>query len=121
MGYEFRSLCAISGSTAGTVAAVGTLTYDPLREKGYYEKFASGLLTSVGAIANIIPPSIAMILYAYAAESSVVDLFAAGVFPGLLLAACFGAYIYWYAYKHDIREVENVSWRGFVAATRAGA
>ena len=85
---------AISGSTAATVAAVGTLTYDPLRAKGYDEKFASGLLTSSGAIANIIPPSIAMILYAYAAETSVVDLFAAGILPGLLLAACFGTYIY---------------------------
>jgi C4-dicarboxylate transporter DctM subunit len=112
---------AISGSTAATVAAVGTLTYDPLRKRGYDEKFASGLLTSAGAIANIIPPSIAMILYAYAAEASVVDLFAAGILPGLLMAACFGAYIYWYARRKGIRETESVSWRGFVAATRAGA
>ena len=111
---------AISGSTAATVAAVGTLTYDPLRAKGYDEKFAAGLLTSSGAIANIIPPSIAMILYAYAAEASVVDLFAAGILPGLLLAACFGGYIFWYARRNNIRESETVSWAGFVAATKSG-
>ena len=111
---------AISGSTAATVAAVGTLTYDPLRQKGYDEKFASGMLTSAGAIANIIPPSIAMILYAYAAEASVVDLFAAGIAPGLLMAACFAAYIVWYAHRHRVPEVEAVSWRGFAAATRRG-
>ena len=111
---------AISGSTAATVAAVGTLTYDPLRQRGYDEKFASGMLTSAGAIANIIPPSIAMILYAYAAEASVVDLFAAGIFPGLLMAACFAAYILWYARRHRVPELETVTWRGFVAATRSG-
>jgi C4-dicarboxylate transporter DctM subunit len=111
---------AISGSTAATVAAVGSLTYGPLREKGYDESFAAGMLTSAGAIANIIPPSIAMILYAYAAEASVVDLFAAGIVPGLLLAACFGLYIVWYARRRGIREVENVSWRGFLEATKGG-
>ena len=111
---------AISGSTAATVAAVGSLTYQPLRDKGYTESFASGMLTSAGAIANIIPPSIAMILYGFAAEASVVDLFAAGILPGLLLAACFALYIFWYARRHGIREIENVSWRGFLAATRSG-
>lgn len=61
-----------------------------------------------------------MILYAYAAETSVVDLFAAGILPGLLLAACFGTYIYWYARRHNIRESEKVSWAGFIAATKSG-
>jgi C4-dicarboxylate transporter, DctM subunit len=109
---------AISGSTAATVAAVGSLTYQPLRDKGYDAKFASGMLTSSGAISNIIPPSVAMILYGYAAEASVVQLFAAGIFPGLLLAGFFAAYIYYYAWRRDIREVESVSWSGFVSATR---
>ena len=111
---------AISGSTAATVAAVGSLTYGPLREKGYDERFSSGMLASAGAIANIIPPSIAMILYGYAAEASVVDLFAAGILPGILMALAFAAYIYWYARRRGIREVEEVSWRGFVRATRKG-
>ena len=73
---------SISGSTAATVAALGPLFYPQLRKTGYDEKFSTGVITSAGALANIIPPSIAMILYCAAAEQSVVKLFAAGVVPG---------------------------------------
>ena len=99
---------------------MGSLTYEPLKQKGYDERFAAGMLTSAGAISNIIPPSIAMILYGYAAEASVVHLFAAGIFPGLMLAGFFAAYIYFHARRRGIREVEQVSWAGFIAATRDG-
>ncbi len=112
---------AISGSTGATVAAVGTLTYQPLRDAGYDARFASGMLTSAGAIANIIPPSIAMILYGFATETSVIDLFAAGIIPGLLLAAVFGGYIYFYAVRAGIGAVGVISWRGFVRATARSA
>ena len=111
---------SISGSTAATVAAVGTITYKPLREAGYSERFSSGMLTSAGAIANIIPPSIAMILYGFATETSVVQLFAAGIIPGLLLAAMFGVYIYIHAVRAGVREVDKVSFSRFVVATRRG-
>ncbi|MFP6711751.1 MAG: TRAP transporter large permease [Rhodospirillales bacterium] len=111
---------AISGSTAATVAAVGSLTYDPLRKAGYSEKFSTGLLTSAGAISNIIPPSIAMILYGAAAQQSVVELFAAGIFPGLVIAFLFGCYIYVHARRAGIREVEKFRWSEFLAATRDG-
>ncbi len=112
---------AISGSTAATVAAVGGIMYKPLRDAGYSERFASGTLTSSGAIANIIPPSIAMILYGFATETSVVQLFAAGIIPGLLLAAMFGVYIYIHAARSGIGKVDTVSFARFVAATRQGA
>jgi len=82
---------AISGSSPATVAAVGGMLFPSLREKGYPERFASGLLASSGAIAGIIPPSIAMILYGAAAEESVRHLFIAGVFPGLFVAFVMGA------------------------------
>ncbi len=108
---------AISGSTGATVAAVGTLTYKPLREAGYSARFASGLLTSAGAIANIIPPSIAMILYGFATETSVVQLFAAGIVPGLLLAAAFGIWIYFHAGWTGIHTTRPVNWRRFTHAT----
>ena len=88
---------AISGSTAASVAAVGSLTYERLRKAGYDEKFSSALLISAGAIDNLIPPSIGFILYGIASETSIVKLFAAGIVPGLVLAAFFGVYIYWYA------------------------
>ena len=111
---------AISGSTAATVAAVGSLTYQPLREEGYSEKFSTGLLTSAGAISNVIPPSIAMILYGAAAETSVVELFAAGILPGLLIALLFGFYIYFYAVRAGITSSGRFNFREFVTATRNG-
>jgi C4-dicarboxylate transporter DctM subunit len=111
---------AISGSTAATVAAVGTIVYQPLRSAGYSERFSSGMLTSAGAIANIIPPSIAMILYGFATETSVVQLFAAGIVPGLLLAAMFGIYIYIHAVRAGIYESEKISFARFLAATKDG-
>jgi C4-dicarboxylate transporter DctM subunit len=95
---------AISGSSPATVAAIGGMLYPSLREKGYPESVASGLLTASGAIASIIPPSIAMILYGVSAEESVRFLFIGGILPGLLTALLMGLYIYFTARRLDIRE-----------------
>lgn len=111
---------AISGSTAATVAAVGGLTYHRLRAAGYSERFSSGLLISAGAIDNLIPPSIGFILYGTAAETSIVKLFAAGLVPGLVLAAFFGAYIYLHALRGGDRGGARFSLAEFFAATRDG-
>lgn len=95
---------AISGSSPATVAAIGGMLYPSLREKGYPESVASALLTASGAIATIIPPSIAMILYGVAAEESVRFLFIGGILPGILTAMLMGMYIYFTARRFDIRE-----------------
>ncbi len=112
---------AISGSSPATVAAIGGMLFPSLREKGYPEKFASGLLASSGAIAGIIPPSIAMILYGAAAEESVRHMFIAGVLPGLFIALIMGLYIYFYARKRDIREGEKFTVKRVGRTTKAGA
>ena len=111
---------AISGSTAATVAAVGGLTYKRLREAGYNERFSSGLLISAGAIDNLIPPSIGFILFGIASDTSVVKLFAAGILPGLVLAGCFAAYIWYYAARHGEPRGKPFSLAEFIAATRDG-
>jgi C4-dicarboxylate transporter DctM subunit len=111
---------AISGSTAATVAAVGGLTYQRLRDAGYDEKFSAGLLISAAAIDNLIPPSIGFILYGIAAEASIVRLFAAGIFPGLVLAAAFAAYIFIYTARRGDRGISPFRLAEFLAATRAG-
>ena len=111
---------AISGSSPATVAAVGRLMYPSLREKGYNERFATGVLTSSGAIAIVIPPSISMILYGASAEQSVALLFIAGVFPGLLMSLLMGAYIYWYAARRGIREGQPFQWGPFLRASKSG-
>jgi C4-dicarboxylate transporter DctM subunit len=111
---------AVSGSTAATVAAVGGLTYHRLREAGYSERFSSGLLISAASIDNLIPPSIGFILYGIASDTSVVKLFAAGALPGLLLAAFFGAYICYYAWRRREGAGARFDLREFLAATRDG-
>ena len=111
---------AISGSSPATVAAVGRLLYPPLREKGYDEKFSTGLLASSGAIAIVIPPSIGMILYGASAEQSVALLFVAGIFPGLLMALLMGLYIYFFAASKGIREGGSFRWGHFWICTRNG-
>ena len=95
---------ALSGSTTASVATIGSLTYKPMIEAHYGRGFTAALLASTGAIANIIPPSIAMILYGAASYTSVVALFAAGIVPGLLFASAFGLYIYIYAARRGLRD-----------------
>jgi C4-dicarboxylate transporter, DctM subunit len=111
---------AVSGSTAATVAAVGGLTYDRMREAGYSPRFASGLLVSAAAMDNLIPPSIGFILYGIASDTSIVKLFAAGVLPGFVLAAFFGVYIWWHAGRSGEGRGAPFSIKEFIAATRDG-
>jgi C4-dicarboxylate transporter, DctM subunit len=111
---------AISGVTTAATAAIGTLTYPKMREAGYSERFASALITAEGAIDNLIPPSIALIIYGIASETSVVHLFAAGIGPGLLLSGLFAAYIYYHSVRTGIRDIGRFSLRQFLLATRDG-
>ncbi|MCZ8101154.1 MAG: TRAP transporter large permease [Burkholderiaceae bacterium] len=111
---------AVSGSTAATVAAVGSLTYDRLREAGYSERFSAGLLVSAAAMDNLIPPSIGFILYGISAETSIVKLFAAGIGPGLVLAGFMGLVIAWYVRRTGEGRGAPFSLAELWAATRDG-
>ena len=111
---------AISGVTTAGTAAVGTLTYPRMREAGYSEKFAAALITAEGALDNLIPPSIAMIIYGIASDTSVIQLFAAGIGPGLLLAGLFGLYIYYYSVRAGISDSGRFSLKEFVHASVDG-
>lgn len=111
---------AISGSSPATVAAIGGMIYPSLREKGYPPRVASGLIAASGAIASIIPPSIAMILYGVAAEESIRNLFIGGILPGLLIAALMAAYIYFTARRLGIKEGGTFSIGHVAKTTRRG-
>ena len=84
---------AISGVSAACVATVGKVMFPAMRRAGYPEPFAAGLVTAVGAIDIIIPPSVPLIVYGSAASKSVPQLYAAGIFPGLLLAVLLAIYV----------------------------
>jgi C4-dicarboxylate transporter, DctM subunit len=110
----------ISGSTTAAVAAVGSMTYGRLREAGYSDRYASGLIVSAAAIDNLIPPSVGFILYSVASQTSLLRLFTAGIVPGLLLGAAFAVLIYLHAVKRGERPQQRFTWAEFAAATRHG-
>ena len=90
---------AISGVSAAAVATIGKVMYPSMVRAGYPKPFAAGLITAVGAIDIIIPPSIPMIVYGAAAQESVPRLYAAGIIPGLLIAALIAGYVIWRAWS----------------------
>jgi C4-dicarboxylate transporter DctM subunit len=86
---------AISGSSPVTLLAVGTILYPALIQNGYPKRFALGALTSGGTLGIIIPPSIPLILYGIVTETSIADLFIAGMIPGVMIAVTLAFYSYW--------------------------
>lgn len=84
---------AVSGSSAATAATVGKITTTELAKRGYDQSLSLGSLAGAGSFGLLIPPSIVMIVYGILAEVSISKLFAAGVLPGLLVAALFSGYI----------------------------
>ena len=77
---------AISGSSTAMAAAMSVIAYPELVKRGYPVWMAAGVIASAGGIALLIPPSITLILFGVITEMSIVDLFFAGVIPGLMLA-----------------------------------
>ncbi len=88
---------AMTHTAVGTVVAVGRMLEPSLRQNGYEERFAMGLIASSGAIAVVIPPSIAMIIYSMVAQQSAIALFTAGVLPSLLIGLIDIGYVMIYA------------------------
>lgn len=95
---------AISGSSSATVAALGKILYPALLKAGYGERFSLGLITSSGAIAIIIPPSITMILFSVMTNASIGSLFLAGFLPGIVVGLCAAVYCVWYAIRNKMSE-----------------
>ncbi len=91
----------ISGSAVADVAALGSILIPAMKRKGYPTPFAAAVTSSSATIAVIIPPSIPMILYAVMSDSSVVQLFVAGIVPGIIGGVGMMAVSYWFALRHN--------------------
>ncbi|MEZ2743287.1 C4-dicarboxylate TRAP transporter large permease protein DctM [Paenalcaligenes hominis] len=109
---------ALSGSSPATVAAVGSIAIAGMVRSGYPQAFAAGIVTNAGTLGILIPPSVVMVVYAAATETSLGNLFMAGVVPGLLLGLILMAVIYIIAVKRNLPAMPRVTLREWFAAAR---
>ena len=91
---------SVSGSSAATCATIAKVALPELERRGYNRDIALGSLAAAGGLGILIPPSITMVVYAIAADASVIRLFLAGFLPGFLLMGLFSAYIAWWSLRH---------------------
>jgi len=84
---------AVSGSSAATTATVGKITLNELKRRGYHKDLAIGSLAGAGTLGFLIPPSLIMIIYGILSDTSIGQLFIAGVIPGLFLGGMYSVYI----------------------------
>lgn len=91
-GFAYATLIAavlfgaISGSSTASAAAMSVIAYPEMIKRGYPEWMAAGVIASAGGIALLIPPSLTLILYGVITEESIIELFIAGIIPGIMLA-----------------------------------
>lgn len=100
----------ISGSAVADVAAMGSILIPQMKKRGYSKEFSAAVTSSSASLAIIIPPSIPMILYAASANTSVEQLFVAGIVPGLIGAAGLMLVAYTFAkrYNFPVEEAFNI-------------
>jgi tripartite ATP-independent transporter DctM subunit len=100
----------ISGSAVADVAALGSVLIPSMKRRGYPGTFATAVMSSSATLAVIIPPSIPMILYAVMADTSVVQLFVAGIVPGVIGGLGLMAMAYWFAVRYNYPVEETFRW-----------
>lgn len=101
---------AVSGSSPATVVAIGAILIPGMVKAGFPMKFGAGVITTSGALGILIPPSIVMVMYSIATNTSVGALFMAGVIPGIFLAAMLGGTTWYRARKFNYPRQPKASW-----------
>ncbi|WP_027283661.1 TRAP transporter large permease [Rubritepida flocculans] len=111
----------VSGSSAATCATVSKIALPELQKRGYDQRVAIGSLATAGTLGLLFPPSIIMVVYAVAAEVSIVRIFIAGFLPGFLVVALFSLYIMIWAKLTPGRQPPADPRMGFLAKLRESA
>lgn len=101
----------ISGSAVADVSALGSILIPAMKAKGYPKAVAAATMSSAATLAVIIPPSIPMILYAVMAGTSVVEMFVAGIVPGVLGGFCLMGMAYYFARRYNLPVEEKLQWK----------
>ena len=109
---------AVSGSTQATVVAVGGPLRPRMLKAGYKDNFVLALVVNASDIAFLIPPSIGMIIYGVVSNTSISELFIAGVGPGLLILMLFSIYAWIYAVRNNVPTEPRTSWPERLTAAR---
>lgn len=108
-------LAGVNGSAAADASALGAILIPAMEKEGFPKSYAAGLTAASSLIGPIIPPSVFMIIYASLTNTSIGGLFAAGVFPGLVLGIAFMFMNWFYSRKYnvpitDTTEVYKAKW-----------
>jgi C4-dicarboxylate transporter, DctM subunit len=101
---------AVSGSSPATVVAIGAIILPAMVKQGFPARFGAGVITTSGALGILIPPSIVMVMYAVATNTSVGALFIAGIVPGIILASMLGLTTWWRARKFNYPRQPVATW-----------
>ena len=109
---------AVSGSSPATVVAIGSVVMPAMVAQGFPPRFGAGVVTTAGALGILIPPSIAMVIYAVSTNTSIGQLFMAGVIPGLMLASMLAGTTWYRAWKNDYPRLPKASFRERFSAFR---
>jgi C4-dicarboxylate transporter DctM subunit len=102
---------AVSGSSPATVVAIGSIMIAGMARSGYSREFAAGIVCNAGTLGILIPPSIVMVVYGAVTETSIGDLFIAGIVPGLLLTAMLMLAVAVLARRLDLPRQPRADWR----------
>jgi tripartite ATP-independent transporter DctM subunit len=109
---------AVSGSTQATVVAVGSPLRPKMLKAGYSDSFTLALIINASDIAFLIPPSIGMIIYGVISQTSIAELFIAGIGPGIMILFMFSLYCLFYAYKNNVPTEPKATWAARGRAVR---
>lgn len=109
---------ALTGSSPATCAAIGKIGIPEMRRRGYDDDLATGSIAAGGTLGILIPPSITMILYGIASETSIGRLFIAGIIPGLMLTALFIAWALFLSWRRGMHKKILMASKRFTLAQR---
>lgn len=97
---------ALSGSSVAATASLSGTTVPEMRKSGYSERLALGSVASAGTLATLIPPSVPLLIYGITTETSIIDVFTAGIIPGVILAVLFvGVVVVWQRMRPEIAPI----------------